>query len=134
MKHTILKSLILILALAVSSARSTVSAQDLKEIQITIRLPADALLWFDDGKTESTGESRTFTTPPLATGRRYDYTLKASHAGKTVTRKVSVAHGADNTFDLRADFQTGMAQALQVPIPKTASQVPGPPPGTVMTK
>jgi hypothetical protein len=65
----------------------------------------------DDARTESTGESRIFITPPLSKDRQYTYTLKVAHQGKTVVRKIDLAHGADNTFDLRAEFRPGMAQA-----------------------
>jgi uncharacterized protein (TIGR03000 family) len=137
MKRTILTILplaALVCTLMAFDAPPLVSAQDLEAIQLTVRLPADAILLIDDAKTVSTGESRTFTTPPLAKGRHYAYTLKASRKGKIVVRKVYVAHGADNTFDLRADFRPGMAQSPKVPVPISASQVPGPAPGTVMTK
>ena len=47
---------------------------------------------------------RTFRTPPLPEGRSYAYILKATSNGKTVTRAILVAHGVDNSFDLRAEF------------------------------
>jgi uncharacterized protein (TIGR03000 family) len=76
-----------------------------EEIVFVVRLPADALLVIDDDKTTSTGEERRFRTPPLHVGGRYSYTLKASSNGKEVTRTIQLAHGADNTFDLRPDFR-----------------------------
>jgi uncharacterized protein (TIGR02246 family) len=76
-------------------------------ISFKVRLPADAVLEIDGNKTTSTGDMRTYQTPPLRVGGQYVYTLKATANGKTVTRKIDLAHGADNTFDLRADFQPG---------------------------
>src|SRR5262245_54557132 len=73
-------------------------------IVLTVRLPADAVLLIDDHKTQETGGVRTFRTPPLAVGGHYAYTLKAMSQGKEVTRKIHLAHGVDNTFDLRAEF------------------------------
>src|SRR6516162_9437231 len=78
-------------------------------ISFKVRLPADAVLEIDGKKTTSTGETRTFDTPPLRVGGRYVYTLKAKVNGKEVTRKIDLAHGADNTIDLRADLGAGGA-------------------------
>ena len=78
-------------------------------ISFKVRLPADAVLEIDGKKTTSTGETRTFDTPPLRVGGRYVYTLKATANGKQVTRKIDLAHGADNTIDLRADLGAGGA-------------------------
>ncbi|MDB5310909.1 MAG: hypothetical protein JWO38_5111 [Gemmataceae bacterium] len=44
---------------------------------ITARLPDDADLWFDGTKTTATGPVRLFTTPPLTSGRRYTYEVRA---------------------------------------------------------
>jgi uncharacterized protein (TIGR02246 family) len=74
-------------------------------IVITVRLPADAILEIDGYRTQSRGQVRTFRTPPLAVGREYSYTLKATSQGKEVSRKIDIAHGADNSFDLRPDFK-----------------------------
>ncbi len=73
-------------------------------IVMTVRLPADAILLIDDHKTQATGDVRTFRTPPLPAGGHFAYTLKATSQGKEVTRKIHIAHGVDNTFDLRAEF------------------------------
>jgi uncharacterized protein (TIGR02246 family) len=82
------------------------ASQEVEEvITFVVRLPADAVLEIDGSKTTSTGESRTFRTPPLKVGGRYAYDLKATAGGKEVTRKVHLAHGADNSFDLRAEFR-----------------------------
>jgi arylsulfatase len=45
----------------------------------------------------------------LAVGGRYTYTLKATANGKEVTRTINLAHGVDNSFDLRADFRPAAA-------------------------
>jgi uncharacterized protein (TIGR03000 family) len=79
-------------------------ADEAKVIVLTVRLPADAALLIDDHMTTETGGVRTFQTPPLPVGRYYAYTLKATSQGKEVTRKISIAYGVDNTFDLRGEF------------------------------
>jgi uncharacterized protein (TIGR03000 family) len=87
------------------SSAQTAQAQKQKEaISVTIRLPADAVLWINDYKTETTGPVRTFQTPPLPMGGHFAYTLKAMSGGKEVTRKIHLAHGVNNGFDLRAEF------------------------------
>jgi uncharacterized protein (TIGR02246 family) len=76
-------------------------------ISFKVRVPADAVVEIDGKKTTSTGETRTFDTPPLRVGGTYTYTLKATANGKQVTRTIDLAHGADNTFDLRAELGAG---------------------------
>jgi uncharacterized protein (TIGR03000 family) len=82
-------------------------AQEEKPISFEVLLPANATLEIDGNKTEETGETRTFRTPPLEVGRNYSYTLKASANGKEVTRKIQIAFGAENRFDLRGQFLAG---------------------------
>ena len=45
--------------------------------RITVRLPADAELWFDGTKMTATGAVRTFSIPPITPGRQYSYTIRA---------------------------------------------------------
>jgi arylsulfatase len=82
---------------------------DEKPITFEVLLPANATLEIDGNKTEETGETRTFRTPPLAVGGRYSYTLKATANGKVVTRKVQLTFGRQNRFDLRGEFRSGDA-------------------------
>src|SRR5262245_37171849 len=86
-------------AIAAPVGGAQASREDGEAIVITIRLPADAVLEIDDYRTNSTGEVRTFQTPPLPADGHYTYTLKAMSQGKEVTRTVRVGHGADNSFD-----------------------------------
>jgi uncharacterized protein (TIGR03000 family) len=94
-------------ALLACMTPSFVAAQEGKQLEaiaLTIRLPADAILLIDDHPTQSAGGVRAFQTPALPVGGHYAYTLKATSQGKEVTRKIHLAHGMDNTFDLRAEF------------------------------
>jgi uncharacterized protein (TIGR03000 family) len=94
-------------ALLGSVAASTAGAQTGEKpevIVLTVRLPGNAILLIDDHKTQLTGDERIFRTPPLPAGKHYSYILKATSGGKEVTRKIHLAHGADNTFDMRAEF------------------------------
>src|SRR5262245_21168055 len=89
-------------------------------ITFVVRLPADAVLEIDGTKTTSSGEARTFRTPPLKLGERYAYDLKATSNGKEVTRKIQLAHGVDNTFDLRAEFRPAGTSQPDTPQTHTA--------------
>jgi uncharacterized protein (TIGR03000 family) len=65
---------------------------------ITVQVPADARVWFDDTATTSMGATRQFTSPPLTPGQRYSYEIRArwNENGKEVTQtqKVEVTAGA----------------------------------------
>jgi uncharacterized protein (TIGR03000 family) len=100
--------------------------QEERPIAFEVLLPADATLEIDGNKTDATGTTRTFRTPALEAGRKYSYTLKATLGGKTVTRKIEVASGGDNTFDLRADFRAGGPSKDDAKLANGASQHPAP--------
>jgi uncharacterized protein (TIGR03000 family) len=74
--------------------------------QVTVKVPADAKVRFNDHLTTQTGETRTFVTPPLADGtKKYTYTIKATFLGAdgkevTVEEKVSVSPGIVTAVDL----------------------------------
>lgn len=44
---------------------------------ITVQIPADAALFFDDQRMKSTTSNRVFSTPALQPDRLYYYTVKA---------------------------------------------------------
>jgi uncharacterized protein (TIGR03000 family) len=91
-------------AAAPAAAAAAPAQEEEQVIVFEVRLPGNALLEFDGVKTSETGEVRAFRTPPLAVGRPYSYTLKATAGGKTVTRQIQLRHGASNSIDLRPDF------------------------------
>jgi uncharacterized protein (TIGR03000 family) len=66
---------------------------------ITISLPADAVLWIDDRLTASTSAQRQFITPALPAGKDFHYTLKAEivRDGQklTASERVTVRAGAE---------------------------------------
>jgi uncharacterized protein (TIGR03000 family) len=70
---------------------------------VSVRVPADAELFFDGGKTVQKGALRTFVTPPLQPGKEFRYAVKArwQEGGKTVekTREVRVRAGQDVLLD-----------------------------------
>jgi len=84
--------------------RMVPSAPAKKAVNITVRVPADAEIWFDGTKTSQTGASRQFVSPPLATDKSYQYEVKARwlEDGNEVirTRRVEVQGGSRVNVDL----------------------------------
>jgi uncharacterized protein (TIGR03000 family) len=48
-----------------------------RPVQITIRVPAEAKIWFDGDETAQTGTTRVFVSPLLDPGRDYQYEVRA---------------------------------------------------------
>src|SRR5262249_31075720 len=57
---------------------AAVTAQADTLAHLTVRVPADARVWFDGAATTSTGPVRQFPSPPLTPGKRYSYEVRAS--------------------------------------------------------
>lgn len=64
---------------------------------LDVRVPADAEVWLEGAKTQQTGDSRQFVSPPLKPGQDYHYEIKArwKQDGRDVeqTREVNVRAG-----------------------------------------
>lgn len=73
---------------------------DAQAATLIVTLPSDANLKVDDYATASTSSERTFTTPALAVGQEYHYTLTAELNGRTVTREVTVRGGETTRVNL----------------------------------
>jgi uncharacterized protein (TIGR03000 family) len=71
-------------------------------VHVTVRVPANAKLWFDGSTTTSTGAVREFQSPRLTPGR-YTYEIRArwTENGRAVTQtqNVTVSPGAHTTVD-----------------------------------
>lgn len=76
-------------------------------ITLVVHLPADAVLEIEGMRTRPTGTVRRFVSPPVAAGKMYRYTLKATwrEGGKLVSRQrvVSAIAGKPVTVDFRQD-------------------------------
>jgi uncharacterized protein (TIGR03000 family) len=48
-----------------------------KSVELTVRVPPDATVWFDDYRTQQSGATRQFRSPPLTPGRNYTYVIHA---------------------------------------------------------
>jgi uncharacterized protein (TIGR03000 family) len=70
---------------------------------VTVNLPEDARLWFDDTLTTTTGAFREFHSPALTPGYQYHYDVKATWNENghevTQTQRVKVAPGAKVQVD-----------------------------------
>jgi uncharacterized protein (TIGR03000 family) len=71
---------------------------------IVVSLPADAKLLVDDALTTSTSSLRRLTSPELAPGKEYHYTLKAQivRDGQTLTavERITVRAGEETEVSL----------------------------------
>jgi uncharacterized protein (TIGR03000 family) len=111
MRRTLVLSLAALALLAaatplVSQPPERLPAQPAARQTATIRitLPEDAKLEIDGIRTKQKGRVRTFESPPLATGKKYSYTLKATWVedGKQVVREenVTVEAGRESVLEL----------------------------------
>jgi uncharacterized protein (TIGR03000 family) len=69
-------------------------------VLITVSVPANATIWFDDARTALGGAVRQFVSPPLTPDQEYVYQIKArwTKDGKEVTRSRRVnVHAGDVT-------------------------------------
>lgn len=84
---------------------SLTMAQTDEAASITVRVPADAQLWFNGTPTKAAGRIREFRSPPLPAGT-YIYHVQArwSENGEKVTetRQVEVTPGANVEVDFPA--------------------------------
>jgi uncharacterized protein (TIGR03000 family) len=75
----------------------TVTPSDTRA-HVTVKVPADARVWFEGAATTSTGPVRQFYSPPLASGSQYTYDIKATWTENghdvTQTQHVAVSAGA----------------------------------------
>jgi uncharacterized protein (TIGR03000 family) len=86
---------------AVNKAHATAAKE--ARATVIVHVPADAELWLEGSKGKQVGETRRFHTPPLETGLRYSYEVRAHWLteGKAVdqTREVAVCGGETTEVD-----------------------------------
>jgi uncharacterized protein (TIGR03000 family) len=89
---------------------SNAPAPDNRTVVVSVRVPADAEVWFGDFKTSATGMERVFVSPPLAPDQTYTYTIRArwNENSRVIdrTRNLKVRAGERLTVDFRADSGT----------------------------
>jgi uncharacterized protein (TIGR03000 family) len=76
---------------------------------LVVRVPADAEIWVNGGKTRQTGAVREFVTPPLppATRCTYEFRVRWQEEGQVVEARREVAVQAGSRRNL--DFTAGLA-------------------------
>jgi len=96
--------------LAIGEEEQEEALNDSGRAFITIRVPVNAEIWFEGDRTQQTGTSREFVSPPLDRGRTFTYDVRArwtDNNGKVMekTEKVTVEAGRRS----RVDFLTSAA-------------------------
>jgi uncharacterized protein (TIGR03000 family) len=91
-------------AASIAPARADTTAR------VTVRVPADAQVLFNDVLMTSTGAVREFSSPRLTPGQKYHYDVQAkwNENGREVTqtRQVAVSPGANVSVDFTAPATT----------------------------
>jgi uncharacterized protein (TIGR03000 family) len=77
---------------------------------VTLRVPADAEVWFEGVKTQQGGTVRNFVSPPLDPNRQYRYDIRArwNENGREVsqTRQLTVNANSDRFIDFTRSGST----------------------------
>ena len=76
-------------------------------VEIQVRVPANAEIWFEQEKTSQTGSLRRFLSPPLEPGMEYTYDIRArwrDENGQQLerTRKLSICAGERHALNFFA--------------------------------
>src|SRR5271166_2540969 len=85
--------------------------------EITLVVPVDAEVFFDEAPTVQKGTERLFVTPELVKGHKYHYTVlvRWKEGGKAVeqTRKVAVVGGSSTRVDFLKAEPNGKDQLTE---------------------
>jgi len=83
-----------------------------RTVLINLRVPAEAEIWFEGAKTQSTGMFRDFISPPLELGQDYTYQVRARwmENGQEVTKNRELRVRAGDQLNL--DFLSESAAAF----------------------
>ena len=78
-------------------------------VTVTLKVPANAEVWFNGAKTTQTGTVRQFQSPPVEPGATFEYEIRVTwqQAGQPVTQTRHVTVRAGQNVDL--DFRTRIA-------------------------
>ena len=99
-------------------------------VLIGVRVPDNAVIWFDGDKTNQTGMFREFISPVLEPGQKYTYDIKAqwTENGKDVvrTRKIDVYAGDRLMVNFLAPAKSAppRPQPLKAPNPAPPTPIP----------
>ena len=83
-------------------------------VHVNLRVPSDSKVWFDGNQTNQTGMTRSFQSPPVATGREYAYQIRVQwkQDGKdiTQTREIKVHAGDVINLTLGSAAESALAR------------------------
>ncbi|HJZ59270.1 MAG TPA: TIGR03000 domain-containing protein [Gemmataceae bacterium] len=88
--------------------------------RITVRLPDNANLWFDGTQMTTTGSVRQFVSPPLTSGQRYTYEVRArwTDSDRIVEQKQTVVVTAGAKVEVNFPAPSGSGEKTpQTPRP-----------------
>lgn len=108
------------------SEESMMPAQAINEVTVNVEVPSNAQVWFEGQKTNETGSSRTFVSPPVNPNQEYIYHIRArwQQNGKTMdqTKNVTVHAGDRITVDFRQpNKNSATTSSAALPPSNTAS-------------
>lgn len=76
-------------------------AMDNRAVLLRLQVPMDANVWIDGTATTSTGEFRSYISPPLTAGQIYTYQVRVQTGTGEQTRSVTVRSGDRVNLDFR---------------------------------
>lgn len=76
-----------------------------RSVLLRLWVPADAQVWIDGTPTSSTGELRSYISPPLNPGENYVYNLRVQSRVGVQTRSVPIHSGDRINLDFRTKAQ-----------------------------
>jgi uncharacterized protein (TIGR03000 family) len=84
------------------------STPDSTPARLTVKVPADAEVWFDGTKTKTTGSVREYQSPPLTPGSQYSYEIQArwNENGHEVTQTQHVSFAPGRHVDVNFPVPT----------------------------
>lgn len=74
---------------------------DNRAVLLRLQVPKDAKVWIDGTATTSTGEFRSYLSPPLTAGQNYTYQFRVQTGAGEQTRSVTVRSGDRINLDFR---------------------------------
>ena len=93
---------------------STAESPGKRPVRVNLRVPSDAMIWFDGSQTNQTGTTRSFESPPVAVGPEYAYHIriqwKRDGSDVTQTRQINVHAGDVINLTLGSPPESALAR------------------------
>jgi uncharacterized protein (TIGR03000 family) len=84
-----------------------------RPVRVNLRVPSDAKIWFDGSRTNQTGMTRTFESPPVPIGPEYAYQVRIQwkRDGKDITQTRQINVHAGDVINVTLGSPLGFALA-----------------------